>query len=118
MKSLEEEMCQLMPLNATSKDKDIIFNQLKQAICQTNDRGDVIGGILFQFTTENYTQSKAQCEECLREVMHESGIEQKYRDAFINSTPIDITGIMGEMETDYFKKSCGPSSNKSITEWL
>ena len=83
---------------------DLILSQLELAINQTNDGGEVIGAILFQFTTQNYSKSKQQCEE-QRTVIH-----KKCQEASMNSQPLDID-MMHEIDEQYHRhSSCCTSS--------
>ena len=83
-KSLQQEICQLKPLSSTSGDKDTALSQLEQEISHTDEGNKVVGGILFQFTTQNYSKSKQQCEEVLMEAVKNSGIRKKCQDLSIH----------------------------------
>ncbi len=112
--SLQQEICRLKPLSSTPGDKDPILSQLEQAISQTNEGGEVIGGVLFQFTTHNYSKSKQQCEEVLMEAVKSSGIRKKCQEAFINSHPLDIMAEIWDIHTQYCKQAVGPAAGKVL----
>ena len=112
--SLQQEIRQLKPLNSTSGDKDPILSQLEQAISQTNEGGEVIGGVLFQFSTQNYSKSKQQCEEVLMEAVKSSGIHKKCQEAFINSHPLDVMAEIWDIHTQYCKQAVGPAAGEVL----
>ena len=110
--SLQQEICHLKPLSSASRDNDPIMSQLEQAISQTDEGGGVIGGVLFQFTTQNYSKSKQQCEEVLMEVVKSSRIQKKCQEAFINSQPLDIMVEIQEIDEQYHKIAVGPAASE------
>ncbi len=114
--SLQQEIHRLKPLSSTSGDKNpiLIMSQLEQTISQTNEGGEVIGGVLFQFTTQNYYKSKQQCEEVLMEAVKSSGIHKKCQEAFINSQPLDIMAEIWDIHTQYCKQAVGPAANEVL----
>ncbi len=112
--SLQLEIRRLKPLSSTSGDKDPVLSQLEQAISQTNKGGDVIGGVLFQFTTHNYSKSKQQCEEVLMEAVKSSGIHKKCQEAFINSQPLDIMAEIQEIDRQYHRQAVGPAASEVL----
>ena len=108
---LQQEIHRLKPLSSTFGDIDPILSQLEKTITQTNEVGEVIGGgVLYQFTTQNYSKSKQQCEEVLMEVMKNSGIHKTFQEAFMNSQPLDIMVEMQEIDELY--QAVGPAANK------
>ena len=115
-KSLQQEVRRLDPLSFTCGSKDPVLSQLEQAISQTDEGGEVIGGVLFQFTTQNYSKSKQQCEEVLREVVKNSGIHKKCQEAVLNSTPLDVSVQMSEIIGQYYKhsKTVGPAAKEVL----
>ena len=70
----------------------------------------MIGGVLFQFTTQNYSKSKQQCEEVLMEAVKSSGIHKKCQEAFINSQPLDIMAEIQEIDRQYHRQAVGPAA--------
>ena len=110
MELLEEKVRRLNPLSTASGDRDPIFGQLEQTVCQTDEAGKVIGGVLFQFTTQNYARSKEQCEEILREIVERSEIREKCTESFITSKPLDATGLMKEVQSEYRQRAVGPAA--------
>ncbi len=112
--SLQQEIRRLKPLSSTSGDKDPVLSQLEQAISQTNEGGEVIGGVLFQFTTHNYSKSKQQCEEVLVEAVKSSGIRKKCQEAFINSQPLDIMAEIQEIDRQYHRQAVGPAASEVL----
>ena len=112
--SLQQEIFHLNPLSSTCRDEDSVLDQLEQAICQKNNEGEVIGGVLFQLTTENYFRSKQKCEEAMREAIKSSAIHRKCHEAFINSQPLDIRGQIQEIDEQYHKKAVGPAVSEVL----
>ena len=113
-KSLQQEIHRFKPLSSTTGDKDPILSQLQQAISQTNERGEAIGGILFQFTTQNYFTSKQQCEEVLMEAVKNSGIHKKCQEAFMKSQPLNIRADIWNIHTQYCKQAVGPAAGEVL----
>ena len=113
-KSLQQEICRLKPLSSTSRDKDSALSQLEQAISHTNTGSEVIGGILFQFTTQNYSKSKQQCEEVLMEAVKDSGIHKKCQEAFSNSEPLDIMAEIQEIDDQYHRQAVRPAASEAL----
>ncbi len=74
----------------------------------------MIGGVLFQFTTHNYSKSKQQCEEVLMEAVKSSGIHKKCQEAFINSHPLDIMAEIWDIHTQYCKQAVGPAAGEVL----
>ena len=112
--SLQQEIRRLKPLSSTSGDKDPVLSQLEQTISQTNEGGEVIGGVLFQFTTHNYSKSKQQCEEVLMEAVKSSGIYKKLHKAFINSQPLDIMVEIQKIDWQYHRQTVGPAASEVL----
>ena len=112
--SLQQEIHRLKPLSSTSGDKDPILSQLEQTISQTNEGCVVIGGVLFQFTTQNYSKSKQQCEEVLMEAVKSSGINKTCREAFITSQPLDIMAEIQEIDRQYHRQAVGPAASEVL----
>ena len=113
-KSLQKEIYHLNPLSSTSEGEDPVLGQLEQAICQTNNEGQVIGGVLFQFTSQNYFRSKQKCEDVLREAIENSAIHKKCHEAFINSQPLDINRQIQEIDEQYHKRAVGPAVSEVL----
>ena len=110
MELLQKEIYQVDPLNTLSEKINVLLKQLEQAISRTNEQGEVCGGVLFQFTTQNYSKSQQNCEEVLKEVVENSKIRTKFEEAIIKSTPLDPTGLMDEIESEYYKQAVGPAA--------
>ena len=74
----------------------------------------MIGGVLFQFTTQNYSQSKQQCEEVLKKAVKSSGIHKKCQEAFMNSQPLDIMAEIQNIERQYHRQPVGPATSEVL----
>ena len=114
MASLQQEICRLKPLMSALGEKDPMLGQLEQAISQTNEEGEVIGGVLFQFTTQNYSKSKLQCEEVLVDAVRRSGIYRKCQEAFINSKPLDVSEDIWDIVLQYDSQAIGPAAKQVL----
>ena len=112
--SLEQEIHRVKPFSSTSGGSDPILSQLEQAISRTNEGGMVIGGVLFQFTTQNCSKSKQQCEEVLMEVVKRNGIHKKCQEAFMNSQPLDIMAEIREIDEQYYRRAIGPAASEVL----
>ena len=116
--SLQQEIHCLKPLNSTSGGRDPILGQLEHVISQKNEGGEVIGGILFQFITQNYSKSKQQCEEVLVEVVKSSRIRKKSQEAFINSQPLDMNQDLQDIIEQYHRQAVGPAASEVLEKGL
>ena len=116
MESLQQAIHQLKPLSSTSGGEDPVLGELEEAISRRGEGGEVIGGVLFQFTTLNYSKSKQQCEEALEEVVNSSGFHQKCQEAFLNSKALDLRKQIQEIEEQYHKhsKAVGAAAEKVL----
>ena len=80
-KSLQQETHRLDPLGFSSEDQEPLQSRLEQTVVRRNEEGNVVGGVLFQFTTQNYSTSKQQCEEVFQELVKKYEVYKKYQDA-------------------------------------
>ena len=108
--SLQRETRRLDPLSIICGDSESVLSRLEQAIVQRSAEGKVVGGVLFQFTTQNYSTSKQQCEELLRELVKSSEIHKKCNTAFMESQPLDIRAEIQEIDGAYSSQAVGPAA--------
>ena len=112
--SLQQEMHRLDPLSIICGDSESVQSRLEQAIVQRSAEGKVVGGVLFQFTTQNYSTSKHQCEELLKELVESSGIHKKCNTAFMESQPLDIRHQIQEIDEAYASQAVGPAAREVL----
>ena len=83
---LELEVRGINPFNS---DMDLLVDQLEQGIIKWSKPDDgvereVVGGVLFQFTTQNYSKSKQHCEELFRKLVKDFKLKDKVTKAVQN----------------------------------
>ncbi len=93
--SLQQEIRRLKPLSSTSGDKHPVLSQLEQAISQTNEGGEVIGGVLFRWQPPEKNPEAAESYVVWKQ---EEG-KQWERVRETKKTKILITGL--KSDTDY-----------------
>ena len=113
-KSLQQETHRLDPLGFSSEDQEPLQSRLEQAVVRRNEEGNVVGGVLFQFTTQNYSTSKQQCEEVFQELVKKYEVYKKYQDAIRNSKPLDIEVEMVTIDAAYNEKAVGPAATEVL----
>ena len=74
----------------------------------------MVGGVLFQFTTQNYSTSKQQCEEVFKKLVESSGIDKKCNAAFMESQPLDISRQIQEIDKAYVSQAVGPAAGEVL----
>ena len=62
---LQEEIVRIYPIYSCAENIAPLDNELEKQIVQwgDEDKSEVVGGALLEFTTENYSKSKEQCEK-------------------------------------------------------
>ena len=94
---LWREVCHnINPLNSSAEDMEPILNQLNQEIIQLNqpddrEKEEIVAGVFFQFTTQNYSKSKRHCEELFRELVKDFKIKDKVAEALQSSKPFEVS---------------------------
>ena len=112
--SLQQETRRLDPLSIICGDSESVLSRLEQAIVQRSAEGNVVGGVLFQFTTQNYSTSKQQCEEVFRELVKSSRVQEKCQKAVKNSDPLNIGIEIEKIDEDYHRKAVGPAAREVL----
>ena len=120
---LREEICRVNPLHSSDEDTQPLLDQLEQDIVQwskaSNDReGKVTGGVLYQFTEQNFSASKEHCEKILFRLLKESKVQQKVQDALGNSRPIDIQVEASEVTEEYYRRAIGPAASQVMEKGM
>ena len=113
-KSLQQETHRLDPLGFSSDDQEPLQSRLEQVVVWRNEEGKVVGGVLFQFTTQNYSTSKQQCEEVFKQLVKKYEVYEKYRDAIQNSKPLDIEVEMETIDIAYNERAVGPAATEIL----
>ena len=70
-----------------------LLSQLEQETIKWSKPDDgvekeVVGGVLFQFTIQNYSKSKQHCEELLGELVQHNKVKDKVTEAVQSSKPL------------------------------
>ena len=112
--SLQQETRRLDPLSIICGDSESVLSRLEQAIVQRSAKGKVVGGVLFQFTTQNYSTSKQQCEELLKKLVKSSEIHKKCNAAFKESQPLDISTEIRGIDEAYASQAVGPAAREVL----
>ena len=112
--SLQQETRRLDPLSIICGDSESVQSRLEQVIVQRSAEGKVVGGVLFQFTTQNYSTSKHQCEVVFKELVESSGIHKKCNTAFMESQPLDIRHQIQEIDEAYASQAVGPATDEVL----
>ena len=108
--SLQQETCQLDPLSIICEESESVLSRLEQAIVQRNTEEKVVGGVLVQFTTQNYSTSKQQCEELFTELVKSSRVHEKYQKAIKKSHPLNIKSDIDIIDEQYYVRAVGPAA--------
>ena len=100
------------PLQSSEEHIIPYLDDFEKAVVQwgAKSRTEVIGGVLFQFTAENYTSSKHHCNRVFRDLVKESRIEEQVTHAIQNSVPLDIGEQIAAVTNEYQKKAVGPAA--------
>ena len=119
-KLLELEVHRISPLMSRGGEMEKHLKQLELKIIRRNDDCDtkVVGGALFQFIARNYSESKQRCEECFREAMKLSKVQEKCSEAIQTSKPLDIGSETDEIIQNYRRTAVGPASSEVLDKGM
>ena len=107
---LQQKVCDINPLNSCEEDIEPLVSQLENKIIQWNrSKGEVIGGVLFQFTVQNYSKSEQHCEELLRELVKLTKVNEKVTEAVQNSKTLNIKREIEKITYHYNGSAIGPA---------
>ena len=120
---LREEICCVNPLHSSDEDTQPLLDQLEQDIVQwseaSNDgEGKVSGGVLYQFTENNHSLSKKQCEQLLAEFVKKSKVQNKVQEAIKDSLPLDIQKEVSKITKHYNREAMGPAARQVLERGL
>ena len=123
-KSLQEENYRINPLNSSSEDVEPLLSQLEQEIIKWSEPADdegerkVVGGVVFQFVTRNFIESKRHCEELFTNLLMQSKVQDKCREAIQNSEHLEISAEIEAITEDYHKRAVGPAAREVLEKGL
>ena len=85
---LREEVCRVDPLHSSDKEVQPLLDQLEHDIVQwknplgssnnSSSSRKVAGGVLYQFTAENFKVSKENSERLLTDLVGENKVQDKF----------------------------------------
>ena len=123
-RSLQEENYCINPLNSSTEDVELLLSQLEQEIIKWSEPADdegerkVVGGVVFQFVTRNFTESKKHCEELFTNLLKQSKVQDKCSEAIQNSKPLKISAEIEAITEDYQKRAVGPAAREVLEKGL
>ena len=114
MNELQQEVRRINPLNSIEEDLEPLMTRLEQEIIQwnkpTNEADkEVVGGVLFQFTVQNYSKSEQHCEELFRELVKLTKVNEKVTEAVQNSKTLNIKREIEKVTYHYNGSAIGPA---------
>ena len=120
---LQQEVCRISPLNSSTEDLDPFFSQLEQEIIKWSRPDDetereVVGGVLFQFTTQNYSESKQHCEELFGKLVEQFKLKDKVTEAVQSSKTLEIQEEIQAITHHYNEVAVGPAASEVMEKGL
>ena len=130
---LREEVWRVDPLHSSDKEAQPLLDQLEQDIVQwknpssssditcsnsSSSSREVAGGVLYQFTTENFKASKEHCERLFTDLVKENKVHDKCLEALSNSLPIDMQLEASKITEAYSSQSVGPAASQVLERGL
>ena len=130
---LREEVWRVDPLHSSDKEAQPLLDQLEQDIVQwknpssssditcsnsSSSSREVAGGVLYQFTTENFKASKEHCERLFTDLVKENKAHDKCLEALSNSLPIDMQLEASKITEAYSSQSVGPAASQVLERGL
>ena len=114
---LEQEVRRINPVNSSKENVDPLISQLEQEIIKWSKPGDgaereVVGGVLFQFTTQNYSKSKQHCEELFGKLVEHFKVKDKVTEAVQSSKPLKIQKEIQAITHHYNEVAVGPAASE------
>ena len=120
---LQQEVCRINPLNSSKEDVDPLVSQLEQEIIKWSKPDDeaereVVGGVLFQFTTQNYSKSKQHCEELFGKLVEQFKLKDKVTEAVQSSKTLEIRQEIQAITRHYNEVAVGPAASEVLEKGL
>ena len=123
MGELQQEVRRINPLNSSEEDMEPFMSQLEQEIIQWNKttneaEREVVSGVLFQFTVQNYSESKLLCEELFRLIVKDFKIKDRVAEAVQSSKTLKIQKEIEEITDHYNERAVGPAASEVLENGL
>ena len=123
-RSLEQESFEINPLNSSPEDVEPLLRELENTIIKWDKEEElvddvkerkIIGGVLFKFVAQNFSESKQYCEELFDALVKDSKVDEYYNEAIQSSKIFATSGIILSISEAYNKKAIGPAA-KDVLE--
>ena len=120
---LQQEVRCINPLNSSEEDMERVMSQLEQEIIKWSKPDDgtereVVGGVLFQFTTQNYSKSKQHCEKLLGKLVKQFKLKDKVTEAVQSSKSLEIQQEIQAITHHYNEVAVGPAASEVLEKGL
>ena len=120
---LQQEVHRINPLNSSPNDMKPLMSKLEQEIIKWNEpdneaEREVVGGVLFQFTVQNYSKSKQHCEELLSELVKDFEVKDKVTEAVKSSKPLNVKEEIQAITRHYNEVAVGPAASEVMEKGL
>ena len=121
--ALHQEIHRINPLLCSDEDIQPLLDQLEHKIIIWSKPGDgrkkkITGGVVFPFTTRNFSASKEQCEKLFTDLVKDSKVQNRVSEAVRTSMPLNITDKIKDITRAYWRKSIGPAARDVLEKRL
>ncbi|CAI8053646.1 hypothetical protein GBAR_LOCUS29325, partial [Geodia barretti] len=122
--SLKEEIFRVNPLHSKDEEVRPVLGELERDIVQWKEssNGDgtrtASGGVLYQFTTQNFRASKECCERLFDELVKSSKVQEKVETALKDALPLDVAKEVSEITAEYKIRAVGPAASEILETGL
>ena len=118
--ALEKKIYSASPVGSRVEVLEVMLSQLKHSIIESSgeDENQVVGGIIFQFVTQNYSKSKIFCESLFRDLLKYSNIRGKVDQAVQTSKPLSLDDDVEFITHRYQRRAIGPAALQVLTNVL
>ena len=104
-------------LHSSNEDIQPLLDQLEEKIIIWSKPGDgcnkkVTGGAVFPFTTQNFSESKEQCEILFTDLVKDTKVHVRANEAIRTSTPQHIHDEIRQITMDYNTRCIGPAAQE------
>ena len=107
---LEEKINDVDPLHAADEAVELLRKFEKEIEQWNESKTRIVGGAVFQFTTENHSTSKQHCEQTFSTLVRESKLETIVSEAILDSQPLDISKEVETIIQHYNSTAIGPAT--------
>ena len=121
---LRQDICRVNPLHSSDGESAPLLDELEEEIVQwSGESGEdegrrVTGGVLYQFTTRNFTKSKQHCETLLTELVKNSKVQEKVNYAVSNSETLNIAVEVSAITAEYQRRAVGPAASEILEKGI